>query len=99
VSAPNARHRGRLRNGSETPRKRATPSGTSHGALGVPRDPQNVTAAQLLTAQQLAERWQIPRGQVYRLSREKRIPVVRLGKYVRYRIDAIERWEEEQTNA
>jgi hypothetical protein len=30
---------------------------------------------------------------VYRLTREDRIPVVKLGRYYRYRLDAIERFE------
>lgn len=48
---------------------------------------------QLLTAEQLAARWQVPTAHVYRLSREGRIPTVELGRYRRYRIDAIERFE------
>ena len=55
-----------------------------------------VTAAmapQLLTAEQLARRWQVPPSHVYRLTREGRIPVVRLGRYYRYRLDAIEGFE------
>jgi excisionase family DNA binding protein len=52
-----------------------------------------VTAAQLLTADQLAARWQVPPSHVYRLTREDRIPVVKLGRYYRYRLDAIERFE------
>jgi excisionase family DNA binding protein len=52
------------------------------------------TAAQLLTADQISERWQVPRSQVYRLTREGSLPAVRLGKYYRYRLDAIERFEE-----
>jgi excisionase family DNA binding protein len=50
-------------------------------------------AVQLLTAEQLAARWQVPQSHVYRLTREHRIPVVRLGRYYRYRLDAIERFE------
>jgi excisionase family DNA binding protein len=45
-----------------------------------------VTAAQLLTAEQLAERWQVPASHVYRLTRDGKIPVVRLGRYYRYRV-------------
>lgn len=60
---------------------------------------QALTANQLMTAQQLADRWQVPKGHVYRLTRQGEIPVVRLGRYFRYRIDAIERWEQEQANA
>jgi excisionase family DNA binding protein len=50
-------------------------------------------ARQLLTADELAERWQVPRSHVYRLTREGLIPTVRLGRYYRYRLDAIEHWE------
>jgi excisionase family DNA binding protein len=47
----------------------------------------------LLTAEQLAERWQVPTSQVYRLTRDGAIPTVKLGRYYRYRLDAIERFE------
>lgn len=47
----------------------------------------------LLTADELAERWQVPKTQVYRLAREGRIPVVVIGRYYRFRLDAIEAWE------
>jgi excisionase family DNA binding protein len=52
-----------------------------------------VTGPQLLTAEQLAGRWQVPPSHVYRLTRDGRIPVVKLGRYYRYRLDAIERFE------
>ena len=48
---------------------------------------------QLLTADQLAERWQVSREHVYRLTRDGAIPTVKLGRYYRYRLDQIERWE------
>jgi excisionase family DNA binding protein len=48
---------------------------------------------QILTAEQLAERWQVPTSQVYRLTRNGAIPTVKLGRYYRYRLDAIERYE------
>jgi excisionase family DNA binding protein len=47
----------------------------------------------LLTADQLAVRWQVPKSHVYRLTREGRIPTVRLGRYYRYRLAAVEAWE------
>lgn len=47
----------------------------------------------LLTAEQLAERWQVPKAHVYRLAREGRVPVVVLGRYYRFRLDQIEAWE------
>ena len=53
---------------------------------------------QLLTAEQLAERWQIPLSQVYRLTREDRIPAVKLGRYYRYSPTAIRAFENGNTN-
>jgi excisionase family DNA binding protein len=47
----------------------------------------------LLTAGELAQRRQVPKGHVYRLTRDGLIPAVRLGRYYRYRLEAIERWE------
>jgi excisionase family DNA binding protein len=55
----------------------------------------------LLTADQLAERWQVPKSQVYTLTRRGEIPTVKLGKYYRYRLDeieAFERWEIRQAD-
>lgn len=51
-----------------------------------------------LTADQLALRWQVPKGHVYRLAREGAIPVVELGRYRRFRLDAIETFEKSFTN-
>lgn len=48
---------------------------------------------QLLTADQLAMRWQVPKSHVYRLTREGVIPAVKLGRYYRYRKEAIEEFE------
>jgi excisionase family DNA binding protein len=53
----------------------------------------------LLTAEQLAERWQIPTSQVYRLTREGQIPAVRLGRYYRYAPAAIKAFEAGGTTA
>jgi excisionase family DNA binding protein len=50
-------------------------------------------ADRLLTAKQLAQRWQVPTSHVYRLAREKRIPTVELGRYRRFRLDQIEAYE------
>ena len=38
----------------------------------------------LLTPDELAERWSVPKAQVYRLAREGQVPTVRLGRYVRF---------------
>ena len=48
---------------------------------------------QLLTADQLAERWQVPKSHVYRLAREGRVPVIQLGRYRRFSLAAIEAFE------
>lgn len=47
----------------------------------------------LLTADQLADRWQVPTAHVYRLARQGDIPCVELGRYKRFRLDAIEAFE------
>jgi len=47
----------------------------------------------LLTAGELADHWQVPKAQVYRLTREGRIPAVRLGRYYRYARTAIASFE------
>lgn len=47
----------------------------------------------LLTAQDVAERWQVTPSMVYRLAREGKIPAVRLGRHVRFRLDAIMAFE------
>lgn len=52
--------------------------------------------APLMTAEQLAERWQVPVSQVYRLTREGSCPHVRLGRYYRYPIEGIVAWERGQ---
>jgi excisionase family DNA binding protein len=52
-----------------------------------------MSADRLLNAEQLAKRWQVTAAQVYRLAREGRIPAVRVGRYYRFRLDAIEKWE------
>lgn len=49
--------------------------------------------SRLLTADDLAERWQIPKSHVYRLCRVGALPVVKLGRYRRFRLAAIERFE------
>ncbi len=48
----------------------------------------------LLTAEDLAERWSVSKGHVYRLSRDGALPTVRIGRYCRYRLAAVERFEE-----
>ena len=49
-------------------------------------------ADSLLTADQVAELLGVPKSWVYEQSREGRIPTVTLGRYRRYRREAIEAW-------
>jgi excisionase family DNA binding protein len=51
----------------------------------------------LLTAEQLAERWQVPAAHVYRLARRDEIPVVRLGRYYRFSPEDITAFERGNT--
>lgn len=51
------------------------------------------SAARLMTAEDLADRWQVAKSWVYAATRDGRIPAVRLGRYYRYRLDAIVEFE------
>lgn len=53
----------------------------------------------LLTADELAEMLGVPTGWIYRQSRAGTIPTVKLGRYYRYRLEAIERWIVEREHA
>ena len=57
-----------------------------------------MTSPPLLTAEQLAARWQVPTSHVYRLAREGRIPTVELGRYRRWSVEAIEQFEKSFNN-
>lgn len=46
----------------------------------------------LLTADEVGELLQVRTAWVYAQSRAERIPHIRLGRYVRFRRDAIEQW-------
>ena len=50
-------------------------------------------AGRLLTAEDLAARWQVKSSHVYRLTREGVLPTVRLGRYYRYRLEAVAEFE------
>jgi excisionase family DNA binding protein len=69
--------------GSNRPHVRAETSGTGT----------------LLTADELAEILGVPTGWIYRQSRAGAIPTVKLGRYYRYRLEAIERWIVEREEA
>lgn len=52
----------------------------------------------LLSADELSARWGVPKSHVYRLARDRRLPdgaVVELGRYRRFRLEDIQRWEQD----
>ncbi len=53
-----------------------------------------MAADRLITAEQLAARWQMKAQAVYRLARNGDVPVVRLGRYKRFRLADIEAFEQ-----
>jgi excisionase family DNA binding protein len=55
-----------------------------------------VGARRLLTAAEIAEILHVPEGWVRDNTRNGRIPAVRLGRYVRYRQEAVLAWVEAQ---
>lgn len=52
----------------------------------------------LLTAEQVAEMLGVPKTWIYEQSRKGLIPTVTLGRYRRFRREAIEAWIEGQEN-
>jgi excisionase family DNA binding protein len=48
-----------------------------------------------LTAEQVAERWSVPRSQVYRLARDGKLATVAIGRYRRWRVADLEAFERE----
>lgn len=79
---------------SQCARAREADRPTNDGVPTLVGDTPTVTAGRLLTADELAERWQVPKAHVYRLTREGRLPTVKLGRYCRYRVGAVEEWEQ-----
>lgn len=69
----------------------------SDGAKACPA-PEPATGA-LMTAGEIAARLGVKPGWIYRQSRAGRIPTVKLGRYYRYRLDAIEAWLAERERA
>ena len=63
------------------------------GVKNGPNDHARTRGARLLTAEDLAGRWRVSRDHVYRLARERQLPVVNLGRYKRFTLDAIEAFE------
>lgn len=70
-----------------------TPDRAQAARLAASPSSRHTSTSALLTADELAERWQLPKSWVYAATRERRIPAVRLGRYYRYRLEAIEQFE------
>ena len=83
MGAPDASHRPTRRNPAPAP---------AEGSYE-PYTPPKPAATRLLSADDLAERWSVPKGHVYRLTRSGSLPTVRLGRYYRYAPEAIEAFE------
>ncbi len=67
----------------------------------VVKGPQSLPSqnnGQLLTLPQVAERLAVPATYAYELARQNRIPIVRLGKYVRVPAEELERWLAQQAS-
>lgn len=60
----------------------------------VPAPSGKHTNGQLLTADDLAGRWQVPKSHVYGMARSGLLPCVRLGRYVRFRLADVEAFED-----
>jgi excisionase family DNA binding protein len=52
----------------------------------------------LLTAEEAAEHLRIHVKTLQKLAREQRVPCVRMGKYWRFRLSALDHWVETQQN-
>lgn len=65
----------------------------SRGILASTEAPADPPA--LLTADQLAARWSVPKSQVYRMTRRGDLDTltVKLGRYCRYSLTALREWE------
>jgi excisionase family DNA binding protein len=74
----------------------ALPSDETAGSADRAGEP---AAGGLLTAGEIAARLGVKPGWIYRQSRAGRIPTVKLGRYYRYQLEAIETWLAEHENA
>jgi excisionase family DNA binding protein len=68
-------------------------------SLGTAEAPRIRCAGDLLTAEEVASLLRVTPAWVYAQTRRRQIPHLRLGRYVRYRRDALEDWIERVENA
>lgn len=64
--------------------------------LGYDRSANCFVSGSLLTADQVSQMLGVPKSWVYEQSRRGVIPTVTLGRYRRYRLEAIEAWIEQR---
>jgi excisionase family DNA binding protein len=74
------------------PRDNPRSATVEEGTPGMGRRQRDDMSSSLLTAGQVAQLLGVPVSWVYEQSRRGRIPTVNLGRYRRYRRDAIEAW-------
>ncbi|HMJ03255.1 MAG TPA: helix-turn-helix domain-containing protein [Conexibacter sp.] len=77
----------------------ATPAISATEGAQAPRDAASApgtATTRLLTAAELAERWQVRPKQVYALVNRGDVPCIFIGRYRRFRLEAIEAWERAQ---
>jgi excisionase family DNA binding protein len=56
-------------------------------------------SGEILTAEELAERWQVPTGWIYAKCRTGELPRIPLpGRYVRFRLETVEAFERGELN-
>lgn len=65
-------------------------------SASIPAKSGAVVAPSLLTAEEVAQRWQVPKSWVYRAARQRRIPSVPCGRYRRFDPHDLERWVAQQ---
>ncbi len=46
----------------------------------------------IFLANEIAQILRVPKGRVYELARQGRLPAIRIGRQVRFREDAVEAW-------
>ncbi len=46
----------------------------------------------ILLADEIAQILRVPKGRVYELARQGKLPAVRIGRQIRFREDAVEAW-------
>jgi excisionase family DNA binding protein len=65
---------------------------------GCARSLSRQDSGQLLTLPQVAERLAVPETYAYELARQHKLPIVRLGKYIRVPVEEFEKWVVQQAS-